>query len=219
MRYTVAILGLLVGLSALPPPGALGAEPLTREQALAALRDSAGVERRQLGAAWLGRTGLMSDVPALVQALRDPDAVVRALAEQSLWQVWGRSGDPEVDALFRQGLEQMQSREIDTAIQTFSEVIRRKPEFAEGWNKRATLYYMRGDFDKSLADCDEVIKRNPVHFGALSGYGLIYLHLGQPERALQYFERALAVDPNLDQVQAAVEALREALGRQLRNST
>ncbi len=219
MRYAVAILGLLVGLSVLPPSGALGAEPLTREQALAALRDSAGVEQRQLGAAWLGRTGLMSGVPVLVQALRDPDAVVRALAEQSLWQVWGRSGDPEVDALFQQGLEQMQGRGIDAAIQTFSEVIRRKPEFAEGWNKRATLYYMRGDFDKSLADCDEVIKRNPVHFGALSGYGLIYLQLGQPERALQYFERALAVDPNLDQIQAAVEALRGALSRQPDNRT
>jgi len=219
MRCAAAALGLLLSLYVLPLSGALGAESLTREEALTALQDRADVAQRRAGAAGLGRTGLMSDVPALVQALRDPDAMVRALAEQSLWQVWGRSGDPEVDALFQQGLEQMQGREVDVAIQTFSEVIRRKPEFAEGWNKRATLYYVRGDLEKSLADCDEVMKRNPVHFGALSGYGLIYLQLGQPERALQYFERALAVDPNLDQIQAAVDALREALGRQQRNST
>jgi tetratricopeptide (TPR) repeat protein len=124
-----------------------------------------------------------------------------------------------VDALFQHGLEQMQDREVDAAIQTFSEVIRRKPEFAEGWNKRATLYYVRGDLEKSLADCDEVMKRSPVHFGALSGYGLIYLQLGQPERALQYFERALAVDPNLDQIQAAFDALREALDREQQDRT
>jgi tetratricopeptide (TPR) repeat protein len=219
MRHAAALLGLLVALSVLSLAGAQGAESLTREQALAALQDKTDVEERRAGVAGLGRTGLMDDGPALVQALRDPDAEVRTLAEQSLWQVWSRSGEAEVDALFQQGLEQMQSREIEAAIQTFSEVIRRKPEFAEGWNKRATLYYVRGDLEKSLADCDEVIKRNPIHFGALSGYGLIYLQLGQPERALRYFERALAVDPNLDQIQAAVDALREALGRQQQNST
>jgi tetratricopeptide (TPR) repeat protein len=219
MRHIRALLLGLAWLLALGPACAQGAEPLSREQALAALRDTASVEQRQLGAAWLGRTGLMGDVPALIQSLRDPDAGVRALAEQSLWQVWSRSGDPDVDALFQRGLEQMQANEAEAAIETFSEIIRRKPDFAEGWNKRATLYYLVGEFEKSLADCDEVMQRNPVHFGALSGYGLIYLRLRQPERALPYFERALAVNPNLDQIQAAVEALREALGRKPDNTT
>ena len=219
MRHIRALLLGLAWLLALGPACAQGAEPLSREQALAALRDTASVEQRQLGAAWLGRTGLMGDVPALIQSLRDPDAVVRALAEQSLWQVWSRSGDPDVDALFQRGLEQMQANEAEAAIETFSEIIRRKPDFAEGWNKRATLYYLVGEFEKSLADCDEVMQRNPVHFGALSGYGLIYLRLRQPERALPYFERALAVNPDLDQIQAAVEALREALGRKPDNTT
>ena len=218
MRHIRALLLGLAWLLALGPACAQGAEPLSREQALAALRDTASVEQRQLGAAWLGRTGLMGDVPALIQSLRDPDAGVRALAEQSLWQVWSRSGDPDVDALFQHGLEQMQANEAEAAIETFSEIIRRKPDFAEGWNKRATLYYLVGEFEKSLADCDEVMQRNPVHFGALSGYGLIYLRLRQPERALPYFERALAVNPDLDQIQAAVEALREVLGRKPDNT-
>jgi tetratricopeptide (TPR) repeat protein len=218
MRRLPVLLLSLTWILALVLPCAEGAESLTREQGLAALQDTANVELRRLGAAWLGRTGLMGDVPALVQALRDPDAVVRALADQSLWQVWSRSGDPDVDVLFQRGLEQMQGNDAESAIETFSEIIRRKPDFAEGWNKRATLYYLVGELEKSLADCDEVMKRNPVHFGALSGYGLIYLRLRQPERALPYFERALAVNPNLDQIQAAVEALREALGRQQRNS-
>ena len=75
----------------------------------------------------------------------------------------------------------------ESAIETFRRIIQRKPDFPEGWNKRATLYYLIGEYDKSLADCEEVIRRNPVHFGALSGFGMIYLQLGKPEQALDYF--------------------------------
>jgi len=194
------------------------AQQLSREQALSALKDGNNVEVRRQGAEWLGQTGLMADVPALVQALRDPDEHVRALAERALWQVWSRSGDPGVDSLFRLGLEQMTRQDAEAAIETFSQIIQRKPEFAEGWNKRATLYYLVGEYDKSVADCEEVIKRNSVHFGALSGFGLNYLQLQKPERALQYFQRALDINPNLAQIQAAVEAIKEILSRQRRDS-
>jgi tetratricopeptide (TPR) repeat protein len=194
------------------------AQQLSREQALSALKDGNNVEVRRRGAEWLGQTGLMADVPALVEALRDPDDLVRSLAENSLWQVWSRSGDPGVDSLFQLGLEQMNGRDAEAAIETFSQIIQRMPNFAEGWNKRATLYYLVGEHQKSLADCEEVIKRNPVHFGALSGFGLNYLQLQKPEQALQYFQRALDVNPNLAQIQAAVEALKEFLSRQRRDS-
>lgn len=194
------------------------AQQLSREQALSALKDGNNVEVRRQGAEWLGQTGLMADVPALVQALRDPDEHVRALAERALWQVWSRSGDPGVDSLFRLGLEQMTRQDAEAAIETFSQIIQRKPDFAEGWNKRATLYYLVGEYDKSVADCEEVIKRNSVHFGALSGFGLNYLQLQKPERALQYFQRALDINPNLAQIQAAVEAIKEILSRQRRDS-
>ncbi|MBI2552973.1 MAG: tetratricopeptide repeat protein [Candidatus Rokubacteria bacterium] len=194
----------------LAAPAALADQALTREQALEALAGSE-VEARRRGAAWLGETGAMSDVSALVGALRDPDEVVRALAEHSLWEVWSRSGDPEVDNLFQIGIEQMNQRDAAAAIATFGEIIRKKPEFAEGWNKRATLYYIVGEYEKSLADCDEVVKRNPVHFGALSGFGMIYLQLGKPEKALEYFQRALQVNPNLGQVEATVEQLKRLL--------
>ena len=79
-----------------------------------------------------------------------------------MWQVWSRSGDPTIDRLFATGLEQMNARQGEQAVETFSEIIRRQPEFAEGWNKRATVYYLLGEYQKSLADCDEVMKRNPV---------------------------------------------------------
>ena len=203
-------LGALLALLLFAAPGALAGEPWTRERALEAL-GAVEVEARRQGVAWLGERGTMSDVAVLVRALRDPDEVVRALAESSLWEVWSRSGDPEVDNLFQIGLEQMNQRDAQGAIETFSEIIRRKPEFAEGWNKRATLYYLIGEYATSLADCEEVMRRNPVHFGALSGFGLIYLQLGQPEKALDYFQRALKVNPNLRQVEATVEQLRREL--------
>ncbi|MGH7354052.1 MAG: tetratricopeptide repeat protein, partial [Candidatus Rokuibacteriota bacterium] len=178
---------------------------------LRALTDRADPDLRRLGALGLGERGTMADVPALAGALRDPDGVVRALAERALWAVWSRSGDADVDRLFQRGLAEMRHGEAETAARTFGEVIRRRPEFAEGWNKRATVYYLFGEYGKSLADCDEVMKRNAFHFGALSGYGLIYLKLDQPARALEYFERALDVNPNLDQVRETIEVLRALL--------
>lgn len=203
-------LATVFALCLLLPPGALGQERLTREQALDALR-APDVEARRRGAAWLGETGTMADVSILVRALRDPDAVVRTLAESALWQVWSRSGDSEVDNLFQIGLEQMNRGGAQSAIKTFSEIIRQKPEFAEGWNKRATLYYLIGEYERSLADCEEVIQRNPAHFGALSGFGLNYLKLHKPNRALKYFERALQVNPNLIQINDAVKELKRLL--------
>jgi tetratricopeptide (TPR) repeat protein len=185
---------------------------LDREAALQALKDpDAG--RREQGIVGLARNGRMADAPALVAALRDPDESVRATAEQALWIVWSRSGNPQVDKLFAQGLEEMNGGRLDAGIATFTRVIETAPEFAEGWNKRATLYFITGEYKKSLADCDEVIKRNPAHFGALAGYGQIYLRLDDPEKALEYFRRALAVNPNMESVEAAVKVLERAVAQ------
>jgi tetratricopeptide (TPR) repeat protein len=182
----------------------------SREQALADLAKPDAEARRQ-AAIRLGEVGSMADAPALLRALRDPDDAVRAVAERAVWQVWSRADDPEVDALFQRGVEQMNQGAAEGAIDTFSAIIRKKPDFAEGWNKRATIYFLIGEYEKSLADCAEVVKRNPDHFGVLAGYGQIYLQLDQPERALDYFQRALKVNPNLHQVEMAVEQLKHLI--------
>jgi tetratricopeptide (TPR) repeat protein len=209
---------ILLAVSLLSPPP-IGAAIGDREQALAALAMRDDVEARRRGTEALGEFGVMADVPTLAAALRDPDDEVRALAERSLWRVWSRSGDPAIDRRFLQGVEQMQRQELDDAIETFTDIITRKPEFAEGWNKRATAYYLAGELDRSLADCDEVMKRNPAHFGALSGYGMIHLQLGRPDRALGYFERALAVNPNLAGIEEAVQAIKRFLEQQQKGTT
>jgi tetratricopeptide (TPR) repeat protein len=112
----------------------------------------------------------------------------------------------------------MRLHQPEAAAETFSRVIRQRPDFAEGWNKRATVYYILGDYRKSLTDCDEVLKRNPYHFGALSGYGMIYLHLNQPGQALHYFERALRLNPNPRSVEEAIDTWRGVLLERRKNA-
>ncbi len=210
-------LALALALAVLLPTAMATAQP-SREQALRDL-GAGDAETRRHAVEVLRERGTMSDLPALVQALRDGDPVVRALAEGALWTVWSRSDDPEADQLLALGIEQMRRQQGQAAIDTFSELIRRKPDFAEGWNKRATVYFLMGEFTKSLADCDEVMKRNPYHYGALSGYGMIYMQLGQPDRALGYLERALAINPNLREVEETVQMLRRLLIERRKDTT
>lgn len=189
----------------------------TREEALAAL-EHAGARERASAVAYLSRTGLATDGPLLVKRLFDRSPLVRELAEQSVWQVWSRSGDAATDRLLHSGTAQMSAGRHPQAIETFTRVIRRKPDFAEGWNKRATAYFLAGDLAKSLADCAEVMKRNPQHFGALSGYGQIYLQLEEFDKALDYFKQALEVNPNMGGVEINIQTLEELLREKRRRT-
>ena len=210
---------LALAIACLVPAMPAAAEPErpSRTAALAALKKSDAEERRR-GARGLAIVGRMEDAPKLIAALRDADERVRAVAEQALWAVWSRSGNARVDDLLSRGVAEMGEQRFPEAIATFTRIIELKPGFAEGWNKRATAYFLAGEFRRSLMDCDEVIKRNPQHFGVLSGYGQIYLQLDQPEKALEYFRRALAVNPNLEGVQGLAEKLDSIIARRRQRS-
>lgn len=201
-RTAFALIALALTLLA----GPADAQPSTRAAAYAALKSADPVERGR-GIVLLAREGEMADVPALIAALRDPRPELRGLAEQAIWVVWSRSGDEEIDKLFEQGIDELNAGQVKESIATFTRIVERKPEFAEGWNKRATIYYMAGDLQSSLRDCAEVLKRNPQHFGALGGCGQAYLQLGEYEKARDYFKRALAVNPNLDGVSFSLRML------------
>ena len=188
---------------------------LSREQAVQSL-SHADAQTRRDAASRLGEVGSMADVTLLVKALRDPDEDTRDHVEQALWRIWARSGDPEVDRLYEAGIEQMNAGDLQQSIVTFTRIIELKPDFAEGWNKRATLYFLVGDLRKSLVDCDEVMKRNPYHFGALAGYALIYVRLEYYDRALEYSRRALDVNPNMDGVRRNIELLERLLEQRRR---
>jgi tetratricopeptide (TPR) repeat protein len=194
------------------------AADLTREQALRALQRP-DAQARLAAVQRLAEIGRMADADKLVPALRDGTAAVRESAQQAMWRIWSRSGDAAIDQLFALGLEHMQASAFDQALAVFDDIVQRKPDFAEGWNKRATLYFLIGEHEKSLHDCDEVLKRNPNHFGALSGAGQIHLRLGHPEQALAFFKRALMVNPNLETVEQIIPMLAEHLRGKGRTTT
>lgn len=133
--------------------------------------------------------------------------------EEQIWVIWGRSGDKATDALMAEGIARLDQGDNDTALDLFDRVVKQAPNFAEGWNKRATTLYEMGQFEKSAADIDKVLALEPRHFGALSGLGLCDIHLGKDKEALAAFRRAAAVDPNLPGVQENIEALKQRLIR------
>ena len=197
--------GCLLAASAALAPPAFPQEVQTRDAAVAALHD-ADPQQRLLGMVWIAENGRFADADLLHERLRDEEPVLRRIAEQGLWALWTRSGDAEVDRMLANGTVIMQSGAYLEAVDVFSLVIARKPEFAEGWNKRATAYFLAGEYRKSIADCEEVFKRNPKHFGALSGVGQNWLALGELDTARDYLKRALEVNPNLGGV---AEMIRE----------
>ncbi|MBK8064338.1 MAG: tetratricopeptide repeat protein [Betaproteobacteria bacterium] len=206
------LLGFILCLLASATAGAQPAftEIADRTQALERLVH-ADPAQRAAAVQYIGRTGLATDGALLVERLADESPLVRELAERATWAVWSRSGDASADRLLAEGTAQMSAGRHREAIDLFTRVIRRKPDFAEGWNKRATARFLAGDLKRSQADCDEVLKRNPQHFGALSGYGQILLQSGDEERALEYFRRALAVNPNLEGVEHNIRGLEQRL--------
>jgi len=146
-----------------------------------------------------------------LEALKGDNAELAATAEALLWSAWCRSGDVEADRIFRSGVEAMQQGKLAQAEEFFDRVIALKPDFAEGWNKRATLRYMRRNYSGSIADCQQTLARNPHHFGAASGQGLCHLSLNEFREAAVCFRRALEIHPHLDAVRHNL-ALAEAEG-------
>ena len=203
----LAMVLLLALLTAAAPP-AFPQAPKSRAEALAALKNADTATRAE-AVAWIANRGTMADAPLLHERLRDESALVRNFAEQGLWLLWTRSGDAAIDALMAKATEAMQAGRYDEAIQLLDQIVTKKPDYAEGWNRRATVHYLAGDLKKSIADCDQVLKRNPGHFGALSGLGQIYLQLEDEESALKWFRRALEVNPNMLSVEMNVRMLEE----------
>jgi tetratricopeptide (TPR) repeat protein len=204
------VIVLLAGALTLAAGSAFPQPPKSRAEALGALASTETGARLE-AIVWLANYGTMTDAPRMHELLRDANGLVRDYAEQALWAIWSRSGDAAVDRLMARGVEAMQAGEHDAAIATFSEVVKRKPAFAEGWNKRATVYYLAGQYQNSIADCAEVLKRNPRHFGALSGLGQIYMQLERYDDALTWLRKALEVNPNMLGVEFNVKAIERRL--------
>jgi tetratricopeptide (TPR) repeat protein len=185
---------------------------VTLEEALARLRAGSAGERRA-ALETIARLGDPRVTAAVAACLHDDAAEVVAAAEATLWQVWARSGDPAVDALLGEGLEAMERRDWLGAVSLFARVVEAAPRFAEGWNKRATARYLAEHYASAIADCEEVVRLLPQHFGALSGQGLCHLALRQLPEAARCFRQALAIHPRLDGIRDNLHQVTQVLVR------
>ncbi|CAN5650959.1 hypothetical protein BH11PSE7_BH11PSE7_26240 [soil metagenome] len=213
----VLLLWVIAIALALCAPAQAAEKFTTRAQALKAVDDpDPGI--RMLAIERLAAIGTMADANRLADHLDDEAAPVRQYAEMALLQIWSRSGDRAVDALYLRGVQQMQAGNLQEALATFNAVVQKRPAFAEGWNKRATIYYLLGQYEASMKDCDEVLKRNSKHFGALAGYGQMYAAQGDYAHAVPFLERALQVNPNLPGVLQTLQIIREELEERQRST-
>jgi tetratricopeptide (TPR) repeat protein len=144
----------------------------------------------------------------------DNEAEAAALTHQ-IWLIWGQSESDMVNSFMAEGIEEMSVRNYEGALAAFDKVIQNDPDFAEGWNKRATAYYLMGEYAASVHDVERTLALEPRHFGALSGLGLISLAIGDDLAALRAFEAALKVNPYLPGARAHAERIR----RRLRNNS
>ncbi len=185
---------------------------MTPEEARERLRSGNPAEREAILRA-LAQEADARVTPAVAALLHADDPDLVALAEATLWQVWSRSGDPAVDLLFQEGLRALATQDWLGAVTTFSRVVEAAPTFAEGWNKRATARYLATHYATSIADCEEVVRLNPLHFGALSGQGLCHAALGQLREAARCFRQALQVHPRLESVRQQLARTETPLAR------
>ena len=135
-------------------------------------------------------------------------------AQRQIWLIWTECDDSQADRLMQSGIQAMAARRHGLALQYFDRLVERAPDFAEGWNKRATVHYLMEDYAASVFDIERTLELEPRHFGALSGLGMIYDAIGEPAAALRSFEAAVAINPHLDGTRQRIDELR----RQLRGS-
>jgi len=132
--------------------------------------------------------------------------------ERQIWQIWTEHRNPEIERLMRHGLSAMGQDDSEEALDTFNTIVKHDKNFAEGWNKRATMEFVMGDYEASVADIEHTLALEPRHFGALSGLGQIYLVLNKKTAALKAFRAALAIDPHLEGVRQKAEELAKEVG-------
>lgn len=140
-----------------------------------------------------------------------PDETSAKAIEERIWALWVISRSDTANLLMTRVKTALEAQDTDLAIKLLDSIVRIKPDYIEAWNRRATLYYMKKDYGHSLADIREVLKREPRHFGALAGLGLIMQDIGDDKQALEVYRRALAVHPKLQRIPELVKTLQEKI--------
>jgi tetratricopeptide (TPR) repeat protein len=143
------------------------------------------------------------------------DSRVAESAERDIIEIWLESGSDTVDLLMRWSLDAMEEKNYPLALDYLDRVLIMQPDYAEGWNKRATVHFLTDDYSKAIADIEQTLALEPRHFGALSGLGTILREIGDVDRAVVAFREALAVDPHLDSVKDALDEIEKEEGEEI----
>lgn len=143
------------------------------------------------------------------------DAEEASAIESKIWQLWLEAPDENASLLMSQVSQAMSSGQLDLALRLSNQLIDSAPDYAEAWNKRATIHYLMGDDDSSVADIGETLSLEPRHFGAISGLGLIFLRQRDLESALDAFEQVLIISPASRSALLSVERVRQEIEREI----
>lgn len=138
-----------------------------------------------------------------------PDEASAKHVEGRIWALWSQTNSDTTALLMTRAKTALDAKQVDLSLELLSAVVKLRPDYIEGWNRRATLYYLQNDYTRSLQDIQQVLVREPRHFGALAGLGMIMQELGDDKRALEAFRKALEVNPHLEKVPELVKTLTE----------
>jgi len=151
---------------------------------------------------------------ALFAELQTADATEAGRAEREIWRLWSHSGSAAMDLLLERGRKAMEQGDTEAAIDHFTALTDHAPDFAEGWNARATAWFHLGRYGQSVADIRRTLALEPRHFGAMAGFAAILEQLGRKDQALEVYRAALAIHPQMQSVRDAAQRLESELAGQ-----
>ncbi len=138
-----------------------------------------------------------------------PDDATAKAIEERIWAMWTLSRSDTANLLMTRVKTAIEAKDLDLAIKLLDGIVKAKPDYVEAWNRRATIYYMQKDYGHALADIRQVLKREPRHFGALAGFGLILQDIGDDKQALEVYRRVLTLYPRMERIPDIVKTLTE----------
>jgi tetratricopeptide (TPR) repeat protein len=203
--HTLSLAALLTAglLAGAPGPSAAQTQEDPKAQPTQPAEPPAKLPRPQKG----DRTKNLDFLFEALKAAPDPETAKGV--EQRIWALWFHSGSDTADLLMTRVRAAVESKDTELSLKLLDALLAFKPDYVEAWNRRATIFFAQKEYGRALDDIRQVLAREPRHFGALTGLGLILQELGDEKRALEIFRRALAINPHLERVPDLIKQLTE----------
>ena len=151
----------------------------------------------------------------LFEKLKDDNPVLTFEVEQEIWKIWStHPKDKNLTQMLSEGSDLVNINKLNDAVRVFTKVIKLDPDWAEAWNKRATVLYLLGEFQKSQNDIDKVLKLEKRHFGALAGQGLVNIQLKNYEKAIMSYEKAQKIYPSMKSPKIMIKEIQKLIKKQ-----